>query len=165
VIRNVVSALVLICISVAAVGCLEDSDDVQRHAQEQLSKQGNAQAGMPSIVNFQEKKNMKMILELRDSENLATITYTQDMDGVLHKLCNSVGYPLPYATQYTNPMRVTEGGRELPQADPNGLFSPANAEGTWVLCYNKKGDKLSPVYVEPRVIASPFELSGGDPSD
>lgn len=34
-------------------------------------------AGMPAIHNFQEKKLLKMILELRDQENLATWVYLQ----------------------------------------------------------------------------------------
>ena len=138
------------------------SDQVQRHQQEQLSAESNAQVGMPAITNFQEKRMAKMILELRDTA-LTTITYTQDMNGVLHKLCDSVGYGLPYATQYTNPQRTVEGRGQnefttLPQADPNGLFSPASADGTWVLCLDPATKKAMPLYVEPHVIVSPFPL-------
>jgi hypothetical protein len=139
------------------------SDQQQRVEQERLSQQSNQSVGMPAITNFQEKRMLKMILELRDTQ-IATITYTQDLAGHLHKLCQSVGYGVPYATQYTNPQRVaySDGhgfAMALPQADPNGLFSPAAAEGTWVLCLdqtNKK--KVAPVYVEPRIIVSPFPL-------
>lgn len=46
----------------------------------------------------------------------------------------------------------------LPQADPNGLFSPASAEGTWILLKDPHGSDVKPVYVEPRVIVSPFKL-------
>lgn len=141
--------------------CAEDSSDAQqRHAQEQLSKQSNMSVGMPSIVNFQEKRILKNILELRDTE-IKTVTYTQDMNGKLHKLCTSIGYGIPYATQFTNPERVAGQGRNhyiLPQADPNGLFTPSSAEGTWVLCLNPETKKMSPVYVEPKVIVSPFAL-------
>lgn len=156
-----------------SLGCLlaacgpqqSSSDQVQRQQQEMLSQQGNAAAGMPAIVNFREKKLYKMILEMRDKE-LPTVTYTQDMNGKMHKLCDSIGYGIPYATQFTNPMRVARssetperGNVVLPQADPNGLFSPANAEGTWVLCANPSTHSASPVYVEPRIIVSPFPLS------
>ena len=138
------------------------SDQVQRRKQEQLSQESNRQVGMPSITNFQEKRILKNILELRDTE-IKTVTYTQDLNGKLHKLCDSVGYGLPYATQYTNPQRLAynTGGATLPQADPNGLFSPASAEGTWVLCSNPETHGLSPLYVEPRVIVSPFHLHEG----
>jgi hypothetical protein len=135
----------------------ETSDMKQRRQQEQLSKQGNQQVGMPGITNFQEKRMLKMILELRDTE-IKTTTYIVDLNGQLHFLCNSIGYGVPYGVQYTNPMRVTRGNVTIPQADPNGLFSPPSADGTWVLCLNGETKKLSPVYIEPKVIVSPYAL-------
>jgi hypothetical protein len=145
-------------------GCDErrpNSDEIQRKQQEQISLQSTQSVGMPSITNFAEKRMMKDILELRD-QNKVTTTYIVDMNGKLHKICDSVGYGLPYATQYTNPQRIDYGYNHsvvtLPQADPNGLFSPANAEGTWVLCVDHKTGKPQPLYVEPRVIISPFPL-------
>ena len=53
----------------------------------------------------------------------------------------------------------------LPQADPNGLFSPASADGTWVLCADPKGGKARPVLVEPRAVFSPFRLEEEKPGD
>ena len=146
----------------ALAGCdIEpSSDDVQRQKQEQISQQGNQQVGMPAITNFAEKRMMKDILELRD-QDVATTTYIVDLNGKTHKLCDSVGFGLPYATQFTNPQRVVHSGNgpvTLPQADPNGLFSPAAADGTWVQCVNPQTKKATVVYVEPRVIVSPFPL-------
>lgn len=46
----------------------------------------------------------------------------------------------------------------LPQADPNGLFSPAPAEGTWVLLKDPNGTDTKPVDIEPRIAVSPFKL-------
>ena len=46
----------------------------------------------------------------------------------------------------------------LPQADPNGLFSPPSAEGTWVMCKDPNSDKVEPIYSEPRIIVSTFPL-------
>jgi hypothetical protein len=138
-------------------GCNESSDSIQNRKQEELSRQGVEQVGLPSIVNFQEKRTYKMILELRDTE-IKTVTYIVDMSGKLHKVCDSVGYGIPYATQYTNPMQHIYG-YAMPQADPNGLFSPTSADGTWVLCLNHETKKMSPVFIEPRVIVSPFALN------
>jgi len=140
------------------------SDKLQRIQQEQLSRESNMQVGMPAIVNFQEKRMAKMILELRDNPKLSTITYIRDMQGKLHKICDSIGYGLPYATQYTNPskMSYSPGGSAvltLPQADPNGLFSPPTAEATWVLCVNPAEKNVSPVYIEDRITVSQFALS------
>ena len=94
---------------------------------------------------------------------MATYTYLVGLDGrVGQKLCNSVGFGIPYATQYTKPQRPiysgTTGVTTLPQADPNTLFSPPSADGTWILCLNPETNKAVPLYVEPKVIVSPFKL-------
>jgi hypothetical protein len=143
--------------------CLETpptSGQIERKKQEELSLQGVQQVGMPAIVNFAEKRMMKDILELRD-KNVATTTYLVGMNNNLTKICDSIGYGLPYATQYTNPQKPVyevHGNITLPQADPNGLYSPASADGTWVLCVDHKDGKAKPVFIEPRIIVSPMPL-------
>lgn len=140
------------------------SDQVQRQQQEMLSKQSNMVVGMPAITKFAEKKVFKDILELRDAMP-PTFTYITDWQGHLHKICDSVGYGFSGATQFTNPMRITEnetihgyGYSTIPQADPNGLFSPPSDEGTWILCKDPHGDEVKPIRMEPRSIVSPFKL-------
>lgn len=138
-----------------------NSSEIEAQKQEQLSLQAGQAVGMPAITNFAEKRMMKDILELRDKD-IATIAYVRDMNGKLHKLCDSIGYGLPYATQYTNPQSVQYRGNgaytTLPQPDPNGLYSPAAAEGTWIMCVNHKTGKAAPLYEENRVTISQFEL-------
>jgi len=153
--KNLIFALIA---SAGLAGCLENSDSKQNRQQEELSMRSVESVGLPGITKFQEKRTLKQILELRDKE-IATYSYTQDMNGRLHLLCKSVGYGIPYATQYTNPMRYASQGLALPQADPNGLFSPASADGTWVLCLNPETKQMSPVLVEPRLVVSPFPLA------
>ena len=142
-------------------GCNEpNSTQIERRKQEELSMQSVTQVGMPSIVNFAEKRMMKDILELRD-KNVATTTYLVGMNNQLTKVCNSIGYGLPYATQYTSPQRLAfdgHGTATLPQADPNGLYSPASADGTWVLCVDPNDRQPKPVFIEPRILVSPFEI-------
>jgi hypothetical protein len=153
-------ALVAVATLLTACDVKESSTQIERRKQEELTMQAVTQVGMPAITNFAEKRMMKDILELRD-QNVATTTYITDMNGKLHKICNSVGYGLPYATQYTNPQRIAGDGHgyvTLPQADPNGLYSPASADGTWVLCIDSKSGKPKPVFIEPRVIVSPIAI-------
>lgn len=133
------------------------SDEKQRRAQESLSQEADNQVGMPAIKNFQEKRMAKMIFELRDT-SIATYTYIFDNNGRPHWFCDSVGYGLPYSTQYTNPMRYLGQGATLPQPDPNGLFMPPQADGTWVMCIDPEDKKAKTVYVEPKVTTSPFKL-------
>jgi hypothetical protein len=149
-------------LGVTLTGCIEESSDTkQRVQQERILQEGTAQTGMPAIKNFRERKLMKQIIEMRDQDGLVTYTYTvPETTGRPVFLCNSIGYGLPAAMQYTNPEKyASTSGVTLPQADPNGLFSPDSAEGTWVMCTEPSGSgKTRPVYVEPRVIVSPFKL-------
>lgn len=140
------------------------SDEKQQEQQEKILAEGTAQTGMPAIKNFRERKLLKDILELRDQEGLVTYTYIMpEMTGKPSFFCSSIGYGIPYATEYTSPQKVDwhrNGNVPLPQADPNGLFSPADAEGTWVMCLDPGKKQAVPVYIEPRIIVSPFKLPG-----
>ena len=165
-VRNIAGAAVAFALmagSAHAQWFSTNSDQDFQRQQEAIMKQAFNSVGMPAITNFAERRQLKQIFELRD-QNVATYTYLVGMDGkVGQKLCNSVGFGIPYATQYTSPMRLatrgTEGITTVPQADPNTLFSPASAEGTWVLCVNPETNKPTPLYVEPKIIVSPFKLT------
>jgi hypothetical protein len=139
------------------------SDETQRAQQERLLAEGTAQTGMPAIKNFRERKLLKDILELRDQDGLTTYTYVwNELAGKLVFLCDSIGYGIPYATQFTSPAKEVGYSTALvamPQADPNGLFSPASAEGTWVMCKDPGGPDVRPVYIEPRIVVSPFRMT------
>lgn len=164
--KTIASVSLLAILGLSLTGCIEgsvSSDTQQQVQQERILKEGTAQTGMPAIKNFRERKLLKQIIEMRDQDGLVTYTYTvPETTGLPVFLCNSIGYGLPAATQYTNPQKIEEsswGNVGIPQADPNGLFSPESAEGTWVLCTDPSGSgKTRPVYVEPRVIVSPFKL-------
>jgi len=138
------------------------ADRLQREAQEKINKEGNAATGMPAIKNFRMRKLLKDIIELQDQDGLVTYTYTfSEMTGKYTFFCNSFGYGIPYATQYTNPQKPLYDRVDtttIAQADPDGLFKPASAEGTWVMCKDPNGKEVRPIYVEPRLIVSPFKL-------
>ena len=142
-----------------------NTNDVLAAKQESLMKEANAQVGMPAITQFTERKMMKMILELRDKPNLILYAYiVPEMTGKPVFLGKCIGYGLPYSTQYTNPEVAeyhgeTSGGNiTMPQADPNGLFMPASAEGTWIMLIDPETNEAKPVYCEPRILISPFKL-------
>lgn len=148
------------------------SSDIQRDRQEKVVAEGVAQVGIPAIKNFRELKLSKDIQEMRDQTNLVTYTYLwSDFQGKLVFFCNSIGYGLPYATQFTAPetmqtynLKKTSGSERyygaarLPQAEPNGLHTPASAEGTWIVCKDPNGKDVRPTYIEPRIIVSQFKL-------
>jgi len=164
-------AIVLCVIAVMGSDCYNSSDDIQRRQQERILAEGTSQIGMPAIKNFRERKLLKDILELRDQEGLVTWTYLENLSpapvhghtalgGKLTFFGETIGYGIPYATQFTNPEKRDrrESQVVLPQADPNGLFSPNSAEGTWILMKDPNGRDVKPIYLEPRIVVSPFKL-------
>lgn len=139
----------------------QTAEEKQKVATAKLTAEADKQIGMPDIVNFQERKFAKQILELRDKA-ISTYTYFIDMNGRKHFICASVGYGLPYSVQFTNPERRIGDGINgeidtIPQADPNGLYMPDALSATWVLCSDGKGG-VKPVYVEPQIMVSPFKM-------
>lgn len=157
--KKILLALPLIALALGACNDRPSADEKQRRQTEQLMSQATNEIGMPGIVNFREKRMMKMLYELRDSE-LTTFTYIKANDNGLTFLCHSVGYGLPGATQYTSPQKVVyDNGRyTMPQAEPNGLFMPSQMDASWIMCVDPAEGRAKPVYVEDKLLVSPYPL-------
>jgi hypothetical protein len=137
------------------------ADQKERTATEKAANEAVMQVGMPAVTHFTEKRMLKQLYELRDNPNFRTYTYITDLNGGLHKVCDSAGYGMPYATQFSNPQKPLDymhGVTTIAQPEPNGLFMPAAADGTWIMCLDPKDKSVKPAYFEPRVIVSPFPL-------
>ena len=145
----------------------EDRQQAQTNAQ---INEADRQTGFPAVTHYQERKDLKQIYEDRDAA-LTTFVYTQDINGRFICMGHAIGYGVPYGTQMTNPQKLAWANWEhtspsyyltgtLPQAEPNGLYSPASAEGTWVRMVDPSTKKAQTVYVEPRITVSPFPLTG-----
>jgi hypothetical protein len=163
---SILTAMAAAALLVACEAPGQNADTKEREATKKMAAEASMQVGMPAVVNFQEKRMMKQLYELRDNPNFRTYAYITDLNGGLHKVCDATGYGIPYATQFSNPQRLVQsfeaystGNVTLPQPEPNGLFMPAAADGTWVMCLDPKDKAVKPVFVEPRVIVSPFPLT------
>ena len=152
--------IAIVVVALLMVGCDDkNTDQKQREATESLTSEAHRQAGMPNITNFQERKLMKMILELRDREDLTCYAYiVAKYTGELKFLGRCIGFGLPYSVQYTNPERYKHSGATLPQPDPNGLFMPEGLSATWLMLIDPESGEARPVYVEPEILVSPFKL-------
>lgn len=168
--------ITILCgLMVVLTGCYEEtgqSDSIIAEKQEKAMQEIVRQTGIPAIKNFQEKKMMKMLYELRDREDLICWVYLMNqMDGTVGQfLGKSIGYGLPASTQYSNPQRLVRqkivhpSGTEIihtgpmPQAEPNGLFMPEGLSATWLMMIDPDTNEPQPVYVEPLIIVSPFPL-------
>ena len=159
--------MAILLASIVLLASCDLNGETSRTEQEQTEQQGKLvseaqkQCGLPALVNFQERKMMKKVIEQRDKADLVCYAYLfSNQTGRLIYIGKCMGYGLPYSTQYTNPQRVdllTGGIAAIPQPDPNGLYMPSDAHGTWLLMIKPDGD-TTPVYVEPDVIVSPFKL-------
>lgn len=157
-----------------ASGCIEEpapkADALVQQQQEKSMREAVRQTGLPAIRNYQEKKMLKMLYELRDREDLVCYAYlVNQFNGKVGQfLGKCIGYGLPASTQYSNPEKVAhrkthQGGSfgTLPQAEPNGLFMPDALSATWLMMIDPKTKEPRPVYVEPLIIVSPFPLQPG----
>lgn len=156
----------LVAASFAIVGCggrEKSADQIQNSKQEMSLRDGVNAVGLPAIVNWKEKRTLKMIYELRDQAELRTYTYMVNANGDLRLLCDSLGYPINDATGYTNPENKVEHSAQgylvLPQAEPNGLFTPDFSNSYWVMCLNKEAGKPSPVFMAGSPVVSTFPLN------
>ena len=142
------------------------ADNIQAKQTALAMKEAQRQVGMPNIISFQQRKLMKAIYELCDKENLITYAYIKsDYQGKLMFIGKAIGFGVPFSAQFTNPEKVvhensTSGGSfgTLPQADPNGLFMPTSSSATWLMMIDPKTNKPRPVYIEPEIVVSPFQL-------
>jgi len=160
------SICILLFAFIGIFGCVDvepNNDTKQRRQTEKLMQEAQRQTGMPNIVNFQQKKLMKMIYELCDKEDLVCYAYIKsDYQGKLVFIGRCIGYGIPFSAQYTNPEKIAARGQYgtavLPQADPNGLFMPTSSSATWLMMIDPKTKKTRPVYIEPEIVVSPFRL-------
>ena len=155
--------MLLIC-SLTAVSCkqVENADEIEARQTKQLRAEALRQMGLPNIVNFQQRKTLKMILELCDKEKLICYAYLYNrFTGKLVFFGKCVGYGIPFAAQYTNPERIAKVWGELvklPQPDPNGLFMPTSSQATWLLWIDPSTHKVKVVYCEPSILVTPVRL-------
>lgn len=150
--------------SLLLAGCPEASQSSDQRAnamQERVLQEGVSQTGMPAISNFRERKTLKMIYELRDKEDLATYTYLKFPNGTLKLLCPSIGFAISDATGYTGPEKIVRDSTSVfgtvTQAEPNGLFTPAESSMVWVVCVAPDG-KPAPIQMQSDFVTLPYKL-------
>lgn len=179
-------AIILALCTVAGSGCTvrsQSSDSVRAQAQEDQLREAYAQVPPPAIKNWNELRLLKMVQEMRDQVDLPTWTYTKNMDGKYTFVCESIGFGIPYDTRANNPEHyefvstttgrvngsgcnfVTQDGKcimgeyhVMPQAEPNGLFIPHGAHGTWNMCRNPTTGKPTISYQEEDVAVFTYKL-------
>lgn len=151
----------LILLSVSILGCVENAET--RDASNVNQQQEQYQKSQP-VPKFDWSLERQLAIELYSARNerIATHSVWRSDYGMIEGDCPSIGYPLPYDVQLTNPLRVVyqSSGAVIEQAEPNGLFSSKATSATWVRCIIKvNGEVLeSPVYIEGKVTAYAYPV-------
>ncbi len=130
---------------------------VEESESQQVQQQQDQYVRNQPLPVFDWSLERHLMIELYRSRNNAVSTFSLTWDPFRGKIswsCPSIGYPIPGGTQLTNPEQYAFNGTTLPQAEPNGLFSPATSAGTYVMCVNPDGT-VSPVYNEDNVRTYP----------
>jgi hypothetical protein len=148
-------------LSISVLGCMDNAET--NDATNVNKQQEQYQAGQPA-PKFDWSLERQLAIELYEARNerVATHTVWRSDYGMIEGDCPSIGYPLPYDVQLTNPLRVaySSSGAVIEQAEPNGLFSSKSTSATWVRCIAKVNGEVmeSPVYIEGKVTAYPYPL-------
>lgn len=157
--KSILFATIMAVPLLLVMSCSDTDTDMKKET-ERAMVEASRKVGYPAVNNFQEKKLMKMVYELRDREDLICYAYlVNEYTGKVGQfLGKSIGYGLPYSTQFSNPEKRVRASYNIPQPEPNGLFMPEGLAATWLLLIDPETGEPRPVYVEPSIIVSPFPL-------
>ena len=102
------------------------------------------------------------IYDVVTREVRSTYTIIESVMGETKYHGPSIGYGIPADVSLTNPKapaysRAYNEGEIIEQAEPNGLFSSKNTDGTWVLFVDIDGS-VTPIYTEHKVTTFPFTV-------
>lgn len=172
--KTLLYLLVMFVIATSFTGCEVEQTAAKQQAEEtnKVMNEMVRELGMPDITNFQQKKLLKKIYELCDTEGLICYAYLKcEYTGKLTFLTKCLGYGVPFSAQYTSPEkmvdrygRVTKNSCRdvyiMPQADPNGLFMPTSSSATWLIVIDPKTNEAKPAYIEPEISVFPFKIPG-----
>ena len=150
--------IVLSCFLILLGAC----DNAERRDRASVERQQEAYQTSQPIPSFEYSLERAVAIQLYQARNreVATHTVWRSDTGIIEGHCPSVGYPLPYDTSLTNPLRPTHQGSTIEQPEPNGLYASHNSVATWVRCsFEVSGRRVvAPVYVESKVTAYPFPV-------
>lgn len=158
--RKILMILPLV-VAISACDDIKPTAD-QRQAQAQATALDGAdrEIGMPRLANFSQRKLLKNAYEDMDQTTL-TYVYVQSLDGKFVCLGQGVGYGVMGGTQFTAPTKLewhSNGPVQIPQAEPNGLFTPTSGAATIVNLVNPANGEAHTALIEPNVVTLPFKL-------
>ena len=106
----------------------------------------------------------QQIYDARVEGSINTWTVVRSNTGKILDNFTSLGFPLPYDVQLTNPLKAVdfhESAVAIEQPEPNGLYSSKNTSATWVLVVRMVGQRavVTPFYSEDKVSCYPYPVN------
>lgn len=178
--KRLSAPLLILAFALLITGCLPESQgDIEESQLESAVQAIVKNQPPPDLGGYSFERQIVIETYLARNSTIATYAYMFSMDGKIVEICPSIGYPIPYSTQLTNPQVLTYNyvGRSagyiegaIANPEPNGVYPPDNAAATLVQCVNPDGS-VSPTYIEWYVLAFPYRIASdyqiqriGDPS-
>jgi hypothetical protein len=169
--KKTVIAILVICSLILAACDGGNNPVVQSEVQDSQRVQSQQQIyqSVQPVPVFDYSQDRDVLIQIYRAKNETVITHTivtaYGTGGLIFQ-CPSIGYAIPADTSLTNPVQMQTQTRRgdgiaavtIEQAEPNGLFSSDNTDGTYILCVMDNG-AISPVYTEMKVTTFPFPVS------
>lgn len=165
---TLLSAILSLVFVMVLIGCtgMENSEETDSKLVNEQQKIYQKALPIPFFEYSIPRDVYIQIYEVVTTRAYTTYTVIESMTGKTFFHGPSIGYGIPVDTSITNPLQgdylYNGAGATIEQAEPNGLFSSKNTDGTWVLFVQKDGS-VTPVYTEHKVTTFPFvvELVNG----
>ena len=150
--------LLAVLVLFVITGCLNSSDSADRAIVEEQQEHYQKVHPVPFYDYSIPRDVLIQIYDVITTKAYTTYTIIESITGETKFHGPSVGYGIPVDTQLTNPLKTaSSSGAVVEQAEPAGVFSSKNTDGTWVLFINPDG-KVIPVYTEHKVTTFPFTV-------
>lgn len=155
--RIIPQCILVLLLALLVIGSDDcDGSDAQDVADEASVAAQQEQYRKVQPVPFYEYSNeldiYKQIYDARVEGVISTHTVVRSNTGVILEDFPSLGFPIPYDVQLTNPLKK-QYTVAIEQPEPNGLFSSKTTAATWCLEVLKVGGvtMVTPYYTEDKV--------------
>lgn len=155
--RIIISTLLILLLVTTLVGCVNESDTKDRLLSNDQQLHYSRVQPLPFFDYSIPRDVVIQIYKVVTAEARSTYTIIESITGETKFHGPSIGYGIPTDTQLTNPLKRSGGSYAIEQAEPSGLFSSKNTDGTWVLFVDDNGD-VTPIYTEHKVTTFPFAV-------
>jgi hypothetical protein len=155
-----ISGLALLCMASNCDSGAEEADRSRVNSQQELYATNQP---VPMFKWSQDRDNLIQIYKMKNESRTTYSVVRAAGTGEILWHCPSIGFPIPADTQITNPLQVMyQHGGVIEQAEPNGLFTSKNTDGTYVICVLPDGS-LAPQYTEQKaeVFTRPVKIELG----